>query len=190
MNICILIAAVCITTTLANVKYGDDKKYGSVKEYGKEKKYGYETRDRSGGYKRGYDDFRGKKAYGSEKAYGKEEKYGYESIDKSYDPKPKYGYNDKDVVYSHGFSYYKPSVYHGKYNGVCDNDGFYYRDSSSFVICSNNNAYVQPCAPGSRNSGIDSYNYGGNYSYRHFCDVNLVDYGYAIHGKRFPWGGE
>ena len=35
----------------------------------------------------------------------------------------------------------------------CGTDGFYYKDARSFVICSNGNAYVQPCAPGSRNSG-------------------------------------
>ena len=69
--------------------------------------------------------------------------------------------------------------YHGKYTDKCDNDGFYYRDYDTFVICSNNNAYVQQCAPGSRNSPFDKYTYGGAYSQRDFCDVNLNDLGYG-----------
>ena len=65
--------------------------------------------------------------------------------------------------------------------GKCGNDGFYYKDHYSFVICSNGNSYVQPCAPGSRNSNYGRYSYGHNYHYRDFCDVNLVDYGYGAH---------
>ena len=73
--------------------------------------------------------------------------------------------------------------FHGRYGGRCDRDGFYYKDQGSMVICSNNNAYVQPCAPGTRNSNYNSYNRGGHYHYRDFCDVNLVDYGYGVrHG--------
>ena len=54
------------------------------------------------------------------------------------------------------------------------------------MIFSNNNAYVQPCAPGTRNSNYNSYNYGGHYHYRDFCDVNLVDHGYGVrHGYGF-----
>jgi len=52
------------------------------------------------------------------------------------------------------------------------------------VICSNGNAYEQPCAPGSRNSGYDNFRSGGHYNYRDFCDINLVDYGAGI-----PHGG-
>merc|ERR1711893_67083 len=101
-------------------------------------------------------------------------------------------------------------TYHGKYNGKCDNDGLYYRDSKSFVLCSNGNSYVQPCAPGTRNSGYDRYSYGSHYTHADFCDVNLVDYGYAAvrsayygpyaghhgrhgfhrhHGRGFPFAG-
>merc|ERR1712076_329115 len=73
--------------------------------------------------------------------------------------------------------------YHGRYAGKCANDGFYYNNHASFVICSNGNAYHQPCAPGSRNSGYNKYTYGNSYGYSDFCDVNLVDYGYgATHG--------
>ena len=72
-------------------------------------------------------------------------------------------------------------AYHGRYAGSCGNDGFYYKDHGSFVICSNGNAYDQPCAPGSRNSGFDHYTHGGHYYYRDFCDINLVDYGYGAH---------
>ena len=67
--------------------------------------------------------------------------------------------------------------------GKCDNDGFYYNDEYSFMICSNGNSYEQPCAPGSRNSGYNNYQYGNDYYYHDFCDVNLVDQGYAVrHG--------
>jgi hypothetical protein len=70
-------------------------------------------------------------------------------------------------------------TYHGKYPGKCGQDGLYFRDEKSFVFCSNGNSYVQPCAPGSRNSAYGKYSYGGKYDYRDFCDVNLVDEGYA-----------
>merc|ERR1712226_318792 len=40
-----------------------------------------------------------------------------------------------------------------RFIGKCGNDGFYYNDANSFVICSNGNAYYQPCAPGSKNKG-------------------------------------
>ena len=70
-------------------------------------------------------------------------------------------------------------VYHGKYSGKCGHDGLYYRDDRSFVFCSNGNSYIQPCAPGSRNSAFGTYSYGGKYDYRDFCDVNLVDEGYS-----------
>merc|ERR1711894_300381 len=49
------------------------------------------------------------------------------------------------------------------------------RDSASFVICSNGNSYVQPCAPGSRHGAIEGYGKG----YTDFCGVNLVDNGYG-----------
>ena len=73
--------------------------------------------------------------------------------------------------------------------GKCGNDGFYFNDYDSFVICSNGNAYVQPCAPGSKNSALDTYHHGNSYYYRNFCDVNLVDDGYTLrhagyHGER------
>ena len=70
-------------------------------------------------------------------------------------------------------------TYHGHYSGKCGNDGLYFRDSKSFVFCSNGNSYEQPCAPGTRNSAYGKYSYGGKYNYRDFCDVNLVDEGYA-----------
>jgi hypothetical protein len=70
------------------------------------------------------------------------------------------------------------------YTGKCGNDGFYYNDYNSFVICSNGNAHIQPCAPGSKNSANSNYNYGSSYNYRDFCDVNLVDDGYTLkHGS-------
>lgn len=72
-------------------------------------------------------------------------------------------------------------AFHGHYPGHCGNDGFYYKDHYSFVICSNGNSYDQPCAPGTRNSDYGHYNHGHNYHYRDFCDVNLVDYGFGAH---------
>ena len=92
--------------------------------------------------------------------------------------KPAYVSNKKSSAYNQQY------IYHGKYEGYCAQDGFYYRDHGSFVICSNNNAYVQPCAPGSRNSGFDNYNFGDNYYYRDFCDINLVDQGYGVQNKQ------
>ena len=77
-------------------------------------------------------------------------------------------------------------TYHGRYPGKCSNDGLYFRDDKSFVFCSNGNSYVQPCAPGTRNSAYGRYSYGGKYDYRDFCDVNLVDEGYAA--KRSGYG--
>jgi len=77
-------------------------------------------------------------------------------------------------------------VFRGKYADSCKLDGLYYRDYQSYVICSNNNAYVQPCAPGTRNSVYDKYAFGGYYSYADFCDVNLTDFGYAA--KRAAYG--
>ncbi|ELU09405.1 hypothetical protein CAPTEDRAFT_201296 [Capitella teleta] len=74
--------------------------------------------------------------------------------------------------------YTDAAVYYGQYSGNCGNDGFYYNDVSSFVICSNGNAYIQPCAPGSQNSVFSSYNRGTSYYNRDFCSVNLVDAGY------------
>ena len=81
-------------------------------------------------------------------------------------------YSKKDAGYG---SY----IYHGRYPGKCGNDGLYYRDEKSFVFCSNGNSYIQPCAPGARNSAYGKYSNGGKYDYRDFCDVNLVDEGYA-----------
>jgi len=77
-------------------------------------------------------------------------------------------------------------VFRGKYADDCSNDGLYYRDYQSYVICSNNNAYVQPCAPGTRNSAYERFAYGSYYGYADFCDVNLTDFGYA--GKRSAAG--
>jgi len=68
--------------------------------------------------------------------------------------------------------------YHGKYPGKCGNDGFYLNDAASFVICSNGNAYVQPCAPGTRNNPT-KYSYGSYYTQNDFCNENLNDHGYG-----------
>ena len=79
-------------------------------------------------------------------------------------------------------------TYHGRYPGKCAIDGLYYKDAESFVYCSNGNSYVQKCAEGSRNSAYGKYSYGGSYGYRDFCDVNLVDAGYAAPAYAAPAG--
>ena len=87
-------------------------------------------------------------------------------------------YDDKKEA-----SYDNSYIYQGKYPGKCGSDGLYFRDEASFVFCSNGNSYVQPCAPGTRNSAYENFRPGGSYGYRDFCDVNLVDDGYAA--KRY-----
>jgi len=98
-------------------------------------------------------------------------------------------YDSNVVQQQHGYEqqrgYEQQSTYHGRYDNKCEHDGFYYRNENSFVVCSNNNAYVQPCAPGSRNSGYEQYSSGNAYSYRDFCDVNLVDHGYGVKGSGY-----
>ena len=78
-------------------------------------------------------------------------------------------------------------TYRGRYPGKCGNDGLYFRDEKSFVFCSNGNSYVQPCAPGTRNSNYGKYSYGGKYGYSDFCDVNLVDDGYAAKNRGYGY---
>ncbi|ELU11494.1 hypothetical protein CAPTEDRAFT_221613 [Capitella teleta] len=96
----------------------------------------------------------------------------------------------KKVVETKQVSYQSTgrAVYHGAYPGKCGNDGLYYNDYSSFVVCTNGNAYIQQCAPGSKNSGLKNYNYGNSYSYRDFCDVNLVDDGYTLYNGGYNTG--
>ena len=83
--------------------------------------------------------------------------------------------------------------FYGYYPGKCGKDGIYYRDAFSFVFCSNGNSYVQPCAPGTRNSGYERFSKGTPYSSSDFCDVNLNDYGYGAdkgyYGPAYPYGG-
>ena len=158
MNVTICVIVAFAAAVNCDVKADANKQYGHAeKGYGKVKAYGDEK-----AYEHG------------EKSYAKDDHYNKDHHDKDH-----YGY---DGEYRHGIAYNKQYMYHGKYGGQCDQDGFYYKDYYSFVICSNNNAYVQPCAPGSRNSGHDSYDYGDNYYYRDFCDVNLVDHGYGAQG--------
>ena len=39
-------------------------------------------------------------------------------------------------------------------SGQCGQDGFYYKDDYSFVMCTHGIAYVQRCAPGTRNGAV------------------------------------
>ena len=85
----------------------------------------------------------------------------------------------KDAKADYKDNSYGAYDYYGMFPGKCGNDGLYYTDSSSFVICSNGNSFVQSCPQGTRNSGYGKYSYGGRYDYRDFCDLNLVIHGYA-----------
>ena len=76
------------------------------------------------------------------------------------------------------------------YPGKCYQDGLYFMDRDSFVLCSNGNAYVQPCAPGTRNSARASFRSGYYYGYSDFCDVNLVDLGYGPQHYAAPYKGK
>jgi hypothetical protein len=69
--------------------------------------------------------------------------------------------------------------YGGKYQGHCVTDGLYYRDDTTFVICSNGYPHEQPCPPGTKTSGSPRYQPGYYYGYTDLCSVNLVDYGYG-----------
>ncbi|KAK2149821.1 hypothetical protein LSH36_435g00001 [Paralvinella palmiformis] len=73
----------------------------------------------------------------------------------------------------------RPGGFQGFGYGKCTSDGLYYNNKYSFMICSNGNAYEQHCAPGSMNSGYERYEFGKDYYYHDFCDVNLVDTGYT-----------
>lgn len=79
-------------------------------------------------------------------------------------------------------------TYRGVFDKACVSDGLYYKDANSFVMCSNNVAYIQLCAPGSRNSDHGNYKSGNNYLSRDFCDINLVDYGYGVSGSGYDDG--
>jgi hypothetical protein len=79
-------------------------------------------------------------------------------------------------------TYEKPQdkyYYGGKFQGSCSNDGLYYKDDTTFVICSNGYASEQPCPPGTKTGGYPSYQAGYYYGYTDLCSVNLVDYGYG-----------
>ncbi|ELT88418.1 hypothetical protein CAPTEDRAFT_195706 [Capitella teleta] len=81
------------------------------------------------------------------------------------------------------------AVYKGQYSGECATDGFYYNDASSFVICSNGNAFIQPCALGSQNSA-HNYQHGTAYNFNEFCDFNLLDAGYAHQRDDAAYGSQ
>jgi len=71
--------------------------------------------------------------------------------------------------------------YHGLFQDQCGLDGLYYGNEDSFIFCVNGNPYVQPCAPGTRNSPYQRYTSDETYSHRDFCDVNLVVGRYVSH---------
>jgi len=61
---------------------------------------------------------------------------------------------------------------------VCKIDGLYYKDETSFVVCSNGYASYQPCPPGTKTDKFPSYKAGYYYGSSDLCSMNLVDYGY------------
>jgi len=62
---------------------------------------------------------------------------------------------------------------------VCKIDGLYYKDETSFVVCSNGYASYQPCPPGTKTDKFPSYKAGYYYGSSDLCSMNLVDYGYS-----------
>lgn len=78
-------------------------------------------------------------------------------------------YDQQDTKYYYG----------GKFQGTCSIDGLYYKDDTTFVICSNGYASEQPCPPGTKTAGYPSYQAGYYYGYTDLCSINLVDYGYG-----------
>ena len=67
--------------------------------------------------------------------------------------------------------------------GSCNIGGLYYNDATSIIICTNTRAFFQPCPPGTKNSGLQSYITGTKYTENSFCDVNLIALG-EYKGKR------
>lgn len=70
-------------------------------------------------------------------------------------------------------------VLRNSHAGSCVADGLYYRDDTTFIICSNGYPHEQPCPPGTKTSGSPRYQAGYYYGYTDLCSVNLVDYGYG-----------
>ena len=61
------------------------------------------------------------------------------------------------------------------FSGNCGGDGFYYMDPHYYMVCEQGAGYKLPCGPGTQNSR-HKLREGDTYSYRDFCDVNMVDY--------------
>lgn len=59
--------------------------------------------------------------------------------------------------------------------GTCRDDGLYYNNQHSFVMCAGNNYYIQPCPPGTMNRPFQGYNGNQPFRFENFCDVNLVN---------------
>jgi len=72
------------------------------------------------------------------------------------------------------YQYVEKHSYNGKHFGKCTYDGLYYRDSWSYVVCSNGNSYVRYCAYGTENSPKHHYA-GYGYAAHEFCNINLND---------------
>jgi hypothetical protein len=91
-------------------------------------------------------------------------------------------FENQQYVTSYGPRVYRKGPgfgFHGQYTDKCGNDGLYYTDETSFVLCSNGNSYVQQCAPGTRNSPYQKYRPNKEYNYWDLCDINLMNYGYV-----------
>ena len=170
MNIYTLLTLVTLASALVTA-YAPKK--AAPRLTGKYKKDNYHIKERS---------------YVSDNGYGKPKAESFESYEEDKeDYANEVSYDKKDVRKVEAVkkvTYETSYLYQGKYPGKCAGDGLYYKDESSFVYCSNGNSFVQPCAPGTRNSGYDNFRPGGAYGYRDFCDVNLVDSGYAAQHYR------
>jgi len=74
-----------------------------------------------------------------------------------------------------------------RYAGECAVDGYFLHDAYSFVMCSNGQAYIQPCAPGTRNNPARFHSGGHPYASSDFCNENLNDRGAGV-PRHFSYG--
>ena len=54
---------------------------------------------------------------------------------------------------------------------MCKGDGTYYSDDTSFMMCTNGEAYMMKCPVGTKNSQVREYKEGAEYTTRNFCDI-------------------
>jgi len=60
--------------------------------------------------------------------------------------------------------------------GYCPRDGLYYKDDTTFVICSNGYASEQPCPAGTKTGEVHIYPGGYFNGPSDLCNINIVEY--------------